>query len=340
MNSLKTKSGERTKSAPNNRTRYDNYDTTSSILSDYEEMDFVDIEQSSYVLFNPVRSIQTRNTSDILSLTNTATHTYSSDSELEEGDEEEGEDKEEEHTEIKGQEEENDEEEEEEEETELSDSKYHENDVADIFYSARSDHLSNKINSWYNSNNNALIHSHLLMNEDVASWNLDETVMSGSSTTARSSTRLMIITEDEASKVLLKQFYGDELFQYLNKEEIAKVKKFHKLIDIKDYLLDKDQESNQTSLLSQLIYKVLMLNNNNKNETSISSSFQEYTKVNYPRCAAAGTTDYINYLHRIPPSENIATVAPEISADPMAFSETTNSSVIMCGGYGSWNDVN
>ena len=114
MNSLKTKSGERTKSAPNNRTRYDNYDTTSSILSDYEEMDFVDIEQSLYVLFNPVRSIQTRNTSDILSLTNTATHTYSSDLELEEGDEEEGEDKEEEHTEIKGQEEENDEEEEEE----------------------------------------------------------------------------------------------------------------------------------------------------------------------------------------------------------------------------------
>lgn len=309
MNSLRPI--DRTKSSSTKGNRYNNYETSSSILSDYEEVDVVDIEESLYVLFNPLRPTTTRNTSDILSLTNTATRTYSSD--LEAGEDEQDEDDDDIPVECQ-----------------LSEASAPEDDSRDVYFSAQQDNLSNKINSWYNSNNNALLHSHLLMDENVASWNLDETVM-----TSRSSTRLMVITEEEALKMLLKQFYGDELFQYLNKEEVAKVKKFHKLIDIKRYLLDKN-ESNSSSLLSQLLYKVLMLNN--KNDTPI--GFKRFPKVNSPRCAAAGATDYINYLQRIPRDvQNNGIAQQEIAVEPITFSETTNSSGIACGGYGSWSDV-
>ena len=84
----------------------------------------------------------------------------------------------------------------------------------------------------------------------IASWELDEEANILES--SQESLKLL-----EESKSILREFYGDDLFKYLNQDEIAKVKKFHKMVDIKNYLLDKTNKNNN-SLLDQLLYKVLL----------------------------------------------------------------------------------
>ncbi|EGW35335.1 uncharacterized protein SPAPADRAFT_58566 [Spathaspora passalidarum NRRL Y-27907] len=276
-----------------------NYDTTSSILSDYEDLEFV--EESSYVLFNPVQSNK-RNESDILSLTNTTnTHAYSSDAEEDEGDESEDDYSIPERRELD------------------------EGSTTQLYTQQTEDHLSNKINSWYNSNN-ALLDDQLLISDNVASWNLDEAVMDENVTIDKTNPK---------DKTILKAFYGDELFKYLNPDEIARVKKFHKLTDIKDYLLDKENDSstNYNSLLNQILYKLLLLDkHNDDDETDIAPEPETISQS--PRFS--GTTDYVNHLKRT------RKIAIPTLVEVGTFSETTNgSSLIMCGGEttSSWNEI-
>ncbi|RLV96298.1 hypothetical protein JA1_000392 [Spathaspora sp. JA1] len=286
------------------RPAYATYDTTSSILSDYDDLEFVEDEESSYVLFNPVQS--KRNESDILSLTNTTTNAYSTD--IDEDDEEDDSEHE-------------------------VDSPIRDNgDLGSTteLYKSTQEYLSNKINSWYNSNN-ALLDNQLLVSDNVASWNLDEAVMDQS--VAWDDTD----KSDPNEKSILKAFYGDELFKYLNPEEIARVKKFHKLTDIKNYLLDKENESSSysNSLLNQILYKLLLLNKNSDYEDdSIETNTQQETNLSSVRLS--GTIDYVNHLRR---SRN-RVIPPPVEVG--AFSETTNgSSLIMCGGEttSSWNEI-
>ncbi|RCK56578.1 hypothetical protein Cantr_05150 [Candida viswanathii] len=264
------------------------FDATSSILSDYDELEILD-DQSLYVLFNP-KSAQTK--SDILSLTNTSKDEYRSDTEQEsEADEEED-----------G--------EEEDEEDELN-----RTDVIDR------DNLSNKINSWYTSN--VVSSSHHLIDEKVASWELDE-----EEAVPQRPQQAPVTTLLEESKTLLKEFYGDDLFKYLDQEDIAKFRKFHKMTDIKNYLLNKNEGN--ASLLDQILYRVLLMKEHKQCDLLLHRKFN------------VGTTDYINYLTK----DKIPQTACNTYVEPVTFSDTTGggSSLIMCGGVGfggstSWNDI-
>ncbi|KAK6886579.1 hypothetical protein K6H09_005610 [Candida tropicalis] len=271
------------------------FDATSSILSDYDELEILD-EQSSYVLFNP-KSAQTK--SDILSLTNTSKDEYKSDTEAESDVYEEDEDDEEE-------------EEEEDDEEEEEDDELNRTDVIDR------DNLSNKINSWYSSN--VVTSNHHLLDEKVASWELDEDETEQLQQQSRPT-----VSSLEESKTILKEFYGDDLFKYLDQEDIAKFKRFHKMTDIKNYLLNKND--NNSSILDQLLYRVLLLKERKQCDLLLHRKFN------------IGTTDYINYLTK----DNIP---QNTYVEPVTFSDTTGggSSLIMCGGVGyggstSWNDI-
>ncbi|RCK60653.1 hypothetical protein Cantr_08501 [Candida viswanathii] len=264
------------------------FDATSSILSDYDELEILD-EQSLYVLFNP-KSAQTK--SDILSLTNTSKDEYRSDTEQEsEADEEE---------------------EEEEEEDELN-----RTDVIDR------DNLSNKINSWYTSN--VVSSSHHLIDEKVASWELEEEEEEAAPPQPQ---QAPVTTLLEESKTLLKEFYGDDLFKYLDQDDIAKFRKFHKMTDIKNYLLNKNEGN--ASLLDQILYRVLLMKEHKQCDLLLHRKFN------------VGTTDYINYLTK----DKIPQTTYNTYVEPVTFSDTTGggSSLIMCGGVGfggstSWNDI-
>ena len=79
------------------KNKYNSFDATSSILSDYDDLEVIDDDQSLYVLFNPKSlALSSRETksqhhdSDILSFTNTSNTNdeYQSDTEKEEEDSE------------------------------------------------------------------------------------------------------------------------------------------------------------------------------------------------------------------------------------------------------------
>ncbi|EMG47796.1 hypothetical protein SBY92_005084 [Candida maltosa Xu316] len=259
-----------------------NYDTTSSILSDYEELELID--DNSYVLFNPKSSKQKgkNNESDILSLTNTTNDVYHSATD-------------------------------DDDEEEVDDEDYYSDDERDSTEVLNTNNLSHKINSWYTATSQHHSKQQHLMEEKIATWELDE----GDHQILQESSNSL-----EQSKSILKDFYGDDLFKYLNHEEREKFKKFHKMIDIKNYLLDKNHKKN--TFFDQLLYKVLLLKEKN-NSNSVG-----YRHFNI------GTTDYINYLTKDIP-QNYQTYV-----EPVTFSDTTNgSSLIMCGGpaSSSWNDI-
>lgn len=123
---------------------FDKLETTSSVLSDYEDdaYEFINDggidDQSLYVLFNPTRKDSLKMDSDILSLTNT-TNTFTVI-----------------HGELEAEEEE---EEEEEEDPQVT--------------HTQNESLSLKIDSWYDSN---LVNSDI-DDDNIASWNLDENLM-------------------------------------------------------------------------------------------------------------------------------------------------------------------
>ena len=77
--------------------------------------------------------------------------------------------------------------------------------------------MSHKINSWYTANVVSSSHHQLLIDERIASWELDEEANILES--SQESLKLL-----EESKSILREFYGDDLFKYLNQDEIAKVK--------------------------------------------------------------------------------------------------------------------
>lgn len=293
------------------KNKYNSFDATSSILSDYDDLEVIDDDQSLYVLFNPKslalssrgKQKSQHHDSDILSFTNTSNTNdeYQSDTE-----------KEEEDSEIE-------EEEEEEDEAQEDDRVSLDNENNDTEVLNR-DRLSHKINSWYTANVVSSSHHQLLIDERIASWELDEEANILES--SQESLKLL-----EESKSILREFYGDDLFKYLNQDEIAKVKKFHKMVDIKNYLLDKTNKNNN-SLLDQLLYKVLLFKEKKHNDTTFHRQYN------------IGTTDYINYLTKDVPSYSPAFVAPSTISD----TTTGGSSLIMCGGVGfggsaSWNDI-
>ncbi|ODV81427.1 uncharacterized protein CANTADRAFT_3538 [Suhomyces tanzawaensis NRRL Y-17324] len=254
----------------------DTFDTTSSILSDYDDLvgaDAEDDDQSLYVLFKPTRSPvapAANNVSDILSLTNTtATNAYDEDDE--ESEEEEA--------------------------------------VATAAVSPPSTNLSNKINRWYNTS----VALAEMVDDNIASWNLDENLMEHSGAT--------VLGDQTSPTNLVGQFYGDDLFAYFDQADLDKFRKFHRLVDIKNYLLARDhQPSGSPSLVRHLLLKVLMSAN-----------------PPAPEPQARQVPEYLDYLDYRPQDDN--TFVP-----PSTFSDTTSSSLVMCGGAGfggsaSWNDI-
>lgn len=276
------------------------FDATSSILSDYDEYEILD-EQSLYVLFNP-KSTQTK--SDILSLTNTSKDESKSDTEQEsevDDDDDEGDDEDDE-DEIEQQGD--------------DDEELNRTDVIDR------DNLSNKINSWYTSN--VVSSAHHLIDEKVASWELDEDEALQVQQQQKQQERSPITLLDE-SKSLLKEFYGDDLFKYLDQEDLVKFRKFHKMTDIKNYLLNKNDQT--STIMDQILYRVLLLKEHKQSDLFLHRKFN------------VGTTDYINYLTK-------GKIPQNTYVEPVTFSDTTGggSSLIMCGGVGfggstSWNDI-
>ncbi|CAK9438462.1 uncharacterized protein LODBEIA_P26860 [Lodderomyces beijingensis] len=316
----------------------DIFEATSSILSDYDELEIIDDDQSSYVLFNPKTGSSKNEEDDILSLTNTS---RAADSKVSDNEDEE-EDYDDDH-----------------DEEELQENRNEEDDDGMQTDTEVYGRLSNKINSWYNSN--ILKSTRSALDENVASWNLDEEdvmeeeqeeeeeeiqnessyILSSSSATAAAAATENSQQSLDESKKLLTEFYGDDLFKYLDQDDIAQVKKFHKYIDIKNYLLSKDHrpgsvEITNSPLLKQLIYKLLLINN----QTSTNEN-QGYLPP-YQQPINMGGTDYINYLTKdVRHYDHL-----QHAIEPATFSETTGggSSLIMCGGVGfgsnaTWNDI-
>ncbi|KAG5421900.1 hypothetical protein I9W82_000993 [Candida metapsilosis] len=279
----------------NNNNRFE---ATSSILSDYDDLEVIDDvnEESSYVLFNPIS--KPKNESDILSLTNTSKR----DSEVDTEEEYTGED--------------------------IQELRQEEEEDGDG--DAQTEKLSNKINSWYNSN---LVTSSQDIDENVASWNLDEDEELTASNTSRHQQSQQSLDE---SKKLLTEFYGDDLFKYLDQEDIAKVKGFHNMMDVKRFLLEKDVAPTD-SLLKQLIYKILYVKDKSAKFDTSQHTFN------------LGNTNYINYLMEdVHQKQNQPLpFGGSFLAAPSTFSDTNTgggSSLIMCGGVGfgdktSWNDI-
>ncbi|CAD1810081.1 hypothetical protein FOB58_002608 [Candida parapsilosis] len=309
---------QNTKNKNKNNTQFE---ATSSILSDYDDLEVIDEvnEESSYVLFNPVS--KPKNESDILSLTNTSNGESEADTDQEYIAEEV--------QELRPQqkEEENKKEEEEEEEDVQTDT----------------EKLSYKINSWYNSN---IVTSNQEIDENVASWNLDEDEELTSSNLSQQQQQpqqqpQQLQPEQQSldeSKRLLTEFYGDDLFKYLDQEDIAKVKGFHNMMDVKRFLLEKDVAPTD-SLLKQIIYKILYVKD--KSPNFIDTSQHTFN---------IGNTNYINYLmedvHQKQQQQPLSFGGSFLAA-PSTFSDTNTgggSSLIMCGGVGfgdktSWNDI-
>ncbi|KAI5954770.1 hypothetical protein KGF57_003793 [Candida theae] len=319
----KNNSSIESNSKSKNNSKSNKFEATSSILSDYDDLEIIDEvnEESSYVLFNPIS--KPNNESDILSLTNTSKGGSEVDTEADyavDGPQESREDA--------------------------------DDGEGDVDVQTDTEKLSNKINSWYNSN---IVTSSQDIDENVASWNLDE------DEELTSSNKLGHIYHHhhhhhhkqqqqqqpqeqqpqeqqslEESKRLLTEFYGDDLFKYLDQEDIAKVKNFHNMMDVKRFLLEKD-DAPTDSLLKQLIYKILYV----KNKASEFDTGQHTYNL--------GNTNYINYLmedvHQ-KQSQSLPFGGSFLGA-PSTFSDTNTgggSSLIMCGGVGfgdktSWNDI-
>ncbi|KAI5969145.1 hypothetical protein CANMA_001812 [Candida margitis] len=293
---------------PKSQNRHNNnrhFEATSSILSDYDDLEVIDDvnEESSYVLFNPIS--KPKNESDILSLTNTS-----------KGDSKADTDQEYDHEDIQ----------------EL---KEEDGEDGDDDGDAKTDteRLSNKINSWYNSN---IVTSSQEIDENVASWNLDEDEELSSSNLSKQQQPQEQQSLEE-SKRLLTEFYGDDLFRYLDQEDVAKVKRFHNMMDVKRFLLEKDVVPND-SVLKQLIYKILYA----KDESSSFDTSHHTFNL--------GNTNYINYLMADVHQKQQKQQSPfggSFLGTPSTFSDTNTgggSSLIMCGGVGfgdktSWNDI-
>lgn len=280
-----------------NNYKQDAHDATSSILSDYEELDLLggNDDQSLYILFNPVRTSSVRNESDILSFTNTT-------AEDEEQEQEQGQ------------------EQEEQQEHEEKDEQYKEDDEKQEIVQATvqripntdlsESNLSNKINNWYNSN--VYSSDDMFVDDNIASWNLDENLM-------------------DHSKEGMLEVYGSDLFKYLDKEDLAKFKRFHHLTDIKTFLLSKGDVASTTSatapntILNQLILKLILATRGQQKSHVEHVPTKSYTPA------------YINHMSQ-------RSYQPEF-VSPSTFSDTTGgSSLILCGGVGfggssSWNEL-
>ncbi|KAG2735694.1 hypothetical protein G9P44_001908 [Scheffersomyces stipitis] len=309
------------------------YDATSSIFSDYDDLDLHEDDNSSYILFNPIKpSARAGNTeSDILSLTDTSnTHdnVYYSDEDEEYSDEEEADADIERDVAVRDVIEEDDEEHDIDESHYRGNSRWQRHLDSTITRSepiVNNNSLSNKIQSWYQSS----MSEHAFVDDNIASWNLDENLME----TSRE-VEVAVESQDPTNKLLLNQFYGDELFKYFDQDELDKFRKFNKLIDIRKFLLEKNNSAATgatPSALSQLIYKLLLLNR--KNTETVIDTNMEFAGF-------AGMTDYVNYM------SNTANIpARSVLVHPTTFSDTTGgSSLVLCGGVGfggsaSWNDI-
>ncbi|KAI5953439.1 hypothetical protein KGF54_002811 [Candida jiufengensis] len=308
------------------------FEATSSILSDYDDLEIIDGEdddQSSYVLFNPKLSSKTKNESDILSLTNT-----SKEDEVEEGRVNEEEEEEDEDTEQ--------------EDNDLEEELEEENHLKRKIESNSYNKLSNKINSWHHSN---LYSSTQQIDENIASWNLDydeiETTQKEIASIETESNYYQNLQQSqqsqklsnsnqslEESKKLLKEFYGDDLFKYLKDDDILEVKNYLKKLNIKESLNKNqdDQLKNQT-LLQQIIYKLIYLNQPDMENKNISNDSK----------LLMGSTDYINYLTKDIQSQyhNLHQYHSNYFVEPTnTFSEISGGggSSIVCGGA-SWNEL-
>ncbi|KAI5960402.1 uncharacterized protein KGF55_004694 [Candida pseudojiufengensis] len=316
------------------------FEATSSILSDYDDLEIIDSfddDQSSYVLFNPKlnNNSSTRNESDILSLTNTSKEEKEVGQIEEQEEEEDDEDTEQEDNDAF-----------EEEEDEIMES--HKNKR----HSENYDKLSNKINSWHNSN---IYSSSQPIDENIASWNLDydeeDQQQSQSQSQFQSQSNLNQSKQSnlsnsnqslEESKKLLKEFYGDDLFKYLKDDDILKVKNYLKSLDIKTSLTTNnniDEFKNKT-LIQQIIYKILYSTNQS---TELETST---TTLNKNNKYLMGSTDYINYLTKDIQHYDIHHQYYN-NHHTNTFSEISgggSSSMIPCGGIGfgnntSWNEI-
>lgn len=267
----------------------DKYEATSSILSDYSELDGYEVindgdDQSLYVLFNPVKKVSAKAESDILS-TNTLTNTQTRLAEpVEEDDEDEDEEEDELHSlhpdrQIKKQ------------------------------------RLSFKIDSWHESN----FSSAIIEDDNVASWNLDENLISDNLYQDGSN------LYEGGAYGNGDPFYGDDLLAHLNKEELAKFKRFHQMYDIKLYLLKEGTSSPTSQTRKQRLIQLL-------DHTLLEESLSGLKRG-----------AYIGHLKRAVSSATLARERSllahhiEKSKTPSAFSE--GSSLVMCGGGGSWNDI-
>ncbi|KAK6460890.1 hypothetical protein DFJ63DRAFT_320320 [Scheffersomyces coipomensis] len=314
------------------------FDTTSSILSDYDDLMDEEIDDnSSYVVFNPLKkNINNKslppshqNESDILSLTNTSntnSHTRNQYHYIDEedADEEEEEEEEEEDVETEG---------------ELDDEIQHTVDAiteaVNDTTTPQTNTLSNKINNWYNSS--ITDHHNHIIDDNIASWNLDENLIQdsiSSNNTLSFTSSSNDSDQHQQQQLIIKQFYGDELFQYFTPQDLEKFKHFNKLIDIKKFLLEKDNNSS-SSIITQILNLLLLKNHTVLTNHNDNKQVDENDLTQYIQQIKNANQKHATHTHH-----NV----DDVYVRPSTFSETTNSSLIMCGGVGfgggsSWNDV-
>lgn len=302
--------GKNLKSKRLNKGRFktlDVFDATSSILSDYEDLLLVggNDDQSLYILFNPVKSVSSaRNESDILSFTNTT-----AEDQVEEDDEVDDE-----------------------EDEEAAQQNQNLQPIQDrgvprmVELANHGSNLSNKINNWYNSS--VYSSDNMFIDDNIASWNLDENLMDHS--------KLLDATDQGKVERPILDIYGSDLLKYLDQEDLAKFKRFHRLIDIKKFLLAKNSDTTSTTsatgsntILNQIILKLILATRGEKGTSEVEHSVD--TKAHAPT--------YVNHMRS-------SYVKPEVSfVSSSTFSDTTGgSSLIVCGGVGfggssSWNEL-
>ncbi|KAK6198757.1 uncharacterized protein RJT21DRAFT_115711 [Scheffersomyces amazonensis] len=325
------------------------FDSSSSILSDYDDLiDEVIDDSSSYVLFNPIKrkkenetTLQqpSQNDSDILSLTNTSNtnSNFRNQYHFVEDEEEEEEDYDEDDTDAELDDDDDvDASVKQLERTIEGQSKVPHENYSDLAEQEELDQpmskiLSNKINNWYNSS--VTDQHNQVIDDNIASWNLDENLIQDTLSSNHTLT-FTSSSSDSSQRQLsnLKPFYGDELLKYLSPQELEKFRNFNKLIDIKKFLLEKDSNSG-TSIITQILNLLLLKNHTiitNKSNNQNGSETLDETKL----------TQYLQEMR----NRNSISINNDLYVRPKTYSETTNSSLVLCGGVGfgsgsSWNDI-
>lgn len=306
--------------------------SSNSILSDL---------QSLWVLFNPANEITSINTnrrnslgtneSDLLSFTDTASRITQTESELSDDAEEALHQRQQQHQQQHGHEQQ-----EEDDDDSLIDDLHDSTPsqlrleqlftkVSDNYTTSRPRNLDTRINNWRNSNRDDLI------DDNVASWDLDEDLISQ----ILDKTVIRNEVGGLSKSHIPSNFYGDDFLKNLNKKDYIKFKNITKNLKKS---LNTNQKETTLDLVNKIISNYHQNNQNTLNRGNLVNKMHHHQK-RYSSILNESTTTNDNTDYTFNPTYH------DDSFRMLEQSETaTSSSLVLCGGVGfggnsSWGDI-